>query len=266
MTFKLMLVAATLSAAAWSVHAADTAEHAASASAMGHTGATGHAAHWEYAGHGGPSHWSELEDGFATCKLGKTQSPIDIRGAKKGKLEPIGFNYATGPAEVINNGHTVQVNLSNGGSVKLADGEYKLLQFHFHTPAEEQVNGVKYPLVAHFVHKNAEGKLAVVAVLFKEGAENAQLKSVFANMPAKAGESKALDGGLDPASVLPEQRGYYAYRGSLTTPPCSEGVRWQVLKQTVTLSKEQLAAFKTLYPMNARPVQPLNGRKIEVSQ
>ncbi|HAT30693.1 MAG TPA: carbonate dehydratase [Janthinobacterium sp.] len=223
-------------------------------------------AHWSYEGHGGPERWNELEHDFAGCKLGRQQSPIDIRGAKKAKLEPIGFHYTAGPATVVNNGHTVQVNLTAGGSITLPDGEYKLLQFHFHTPSEEKIDGVASPLVAHFVHRNAAGKLAVVAVLFQAGGENAALKGVFEHMPAKAEESAALEGGLDPAAILPARRGYYAYMGSLTTPPCSEGVRWQVLKQNATVSAAQLATFQKLYSMNARPVQSLNGRTLEVSE
>ena len=222
-------------------------------------------AHWAYAGHGGPSHWSELDEGFSGCKLGKEQSPIDIRGATKASLTPIGFNYTPGAATVNNNGHTIQVNLAAGGTITLPDGEYKLLQFHFHTPSEEKVNGVGFPLVAHFVHMGEGGKLAVVAVLFEKGAANAALKGVFSGLPAKEKQTREIDS-FDPASVLPEQRGYYAYMGSLTTPPCSEGVRWQVLKQPATLSSAQLKSFQKLYPMNARPVQALNGRSLEVSE
>jgi carbonic anhydrase len=252
MKIKSMLVALALGAASLSASVAVCA-------------AEGHAPHWDYQkGHTGPAHWNELEDGFAGCKLGKTQSPIDIRGAKKAKLAPIGFNYAAGDAEVVNNGHTVQVNLSQGGAIKLADGDYALLQFHFHTPSEEKINGKSYPLVAHFVHKNADGKLAVVAVLFKLGKENAALKPVFDALPAKSGDKAALAGGLDPAAILPAGRSYYAYTGSLTTPPCSEGVQWHVLKDGVTLSAAQLKAFQKLYPMNARPVQALNGRSVQV--
>jgi carbonic anhydrase len=228
--------------------------------------ADGHAPHWDYQkGHTGPAHWNELEDGFAGCKLGKTQSPIDIRGAKKAKLAPIGFNYAAGAAEVVNNGHTIQVNLAEGGAIKLADADYPLLQFHFHTPSEEKINGKNYPLVAHFVHKNADGKLAVVAVLFKLGKENAALKAVFDALPANSGDKLALSGGLDPAAILPAKRGYYAYTGSLTTPPCSEGVLWMVLKQPVPISMDQVGIFSRLYPMNARPIQQADGRLIKES-
>lgn len=221
-------------------------------------------AHWQYSGKDGAAHWGDLEQDFATCKLGKEQSPVDIRGATKAKLDPIGFHYVSSTAEEVNNGHTVQVDVASGGSIKLADGEYKLVQFHFHTPSEEKINGKRYPLVVHLVHKNAEGKLAVVAVLFKEGKENAALKAVFDNLPAEAGARKVLEGGIDPQAILPAKHAYYAYNGSLTTPPCSEDVRWQVLKTTSEVSKQQLAAFRKLYPMNARPVQPLNGRKVLV--
>jgi carbonic anhydrase len=154
------------------------------------------------------------------------------------------------------------VNLPAAGSATLDGVEYKLLQFHFHTPSEEKIDGKSYPLVAHLVHKNAEGQLAVVAVLFKAGKENAALKPVFDHLPAKEGETRKLDVAVDAADLLPANRAYYAFTGSLTTPPCSEEVRWQVLKTPVELSSSQLAAFRKLYRMNARPVQPLNGRKV----
>jgi len=247
MKLKMVVFALGLLAGAASVQASDNAPH------------------WSYTGKTGASHWGELEHDFTSCKLGKEQSPIDIRGAKSGQLAPIGFGYTPGAAEIVNNGHTVQVNLAAGGSIKLATGDYKLLQFHFHTPSEEKVNGKRYPLVAHLVHKNDAGELAVVAVLFKQGKENAALKQVFAELPAHAGEKHALEGGFNVDAVLPAQRGYYAFLGSLTTPPCSEGVRWQVLKTESEISKGQLAAFRKLYAMNARPVQPLNGRAIAVS-
>lgn len=231
------------------------------------TRAADHAPHWDYTGHAGAGHWGELDDAFATCKLGQAQSPIDIRtrGAVHGELPAIGFGYAAGSAEVVNNGHTVQVNLPEGGTVKLAGGEYKLLQFHFHTPSEERVDGRAFPLVAHLVHKSEVGELAVVGVLFKLGKANAALQKVFDAMPREAGAKAALAGGFDAAALLPRHQGYWAFEGSLTTPPCSEGVKWQVLRQPVELSRAQLAAFRKLYPMNARPVQPLNGRVVRTA-
>lgn len=225
----------------------------------------GKPAHWSYTGPTGAPKWGDMQSDFATCKLGKKQSPIDIKGAKKGDLPAIGFNYGQTGAEVVNNGHTIQVNLATGGDVKVASGGYKLLQFHFHTPSEEMVNGKPYPLVAHLVHKSDGGKLAVVAVLFKEGKKNAVLDRVFAAMPAKEDGKADLAGGLNVTDLLPAKRGYWAFEGSLTTPPCSEEVQWHVLKEPVEMSKEQLAAFKKLYPMNARPVQPLNGRSLQES-
>ena len=217
--------------------------------------------HWGYQGEHGPAQWAQLEPGFSTCALGQLQSPIDIRNAVKADLPEIDFAYRAGPAEVLNNGHTVQVNLPAAGGIAIAGANYALLQFHFHTPSEERIAGMAWPMVAHLVHKSAQGQLAVVAVLFKEGAVNAALAPVFANLPA-AGKSQALADRFDPSQILPDKRGYYAYQGSLTTPPCSEQVRWQVLKQPLELSAEQMAAFRQLYPMNARPVQPLNGRDV----
>jgi carbonic anhydrase len=226
-----------------------------------------HAApHWSYSGKTDPAHWAALESANSACQLSKEQSPINIveKSARKAALAPLVFNYPAGSAEVVNTGHSVQVNLPAGGTVNTADGEANLLQFHFHTPSEEKINGASYPMVAHFVHKSADGKLSVVAVLFKEGKENKTLAPVFAALPPE-GKPVSL-ATFEPAAILPAKRGYYKFTGSLTTPPCSDGVRWQVLKQPAELSKEQIAAFRRLYPMNARPVQPLNGRVVEVSE
>lgn len=221
--------------------------------------------HWSYEGATGPDHWAELEKDYAPCKLGKEQSPIDIRETKRAKLAPIVFAYAQGPAEIVNNGHTVQVTPSSGGAIKVGATEYRLLQFHFHAPSEERIAGKAHAMVAHFVHKSAEGKLAVVAVLLDAGAENPAWKQIFDNLPAKEGETRPLQGGVEPARLLPAGRGYYRFMGSLTTPPCTEGVRWFVLKESVSISEAELAAFQKLYPHNARPVQPTNGRPIEES-
>jgi carbonic anhydrase len=219
--------------------------------------------HWSYEGKHGATHWGGMDTSFAQCKFGKEQSPIDIRNARKSALAPIGFAYAAGAAEIVNNGHTIQVNLRAGGMAKVDATEYKLLQFHFHTPSEESINGESYPMVAHMVHKNAEGKLAVVAVLFREGSKNRGLETVFNAFPKREGDVRSLTGNFNPVDILPTKRGYYRYIGSLTTPPCSEGVRWFVLKQHVELSKQQIEAFRKIYKMNARPVQPLNGRLVE---
>lgn len=217
--------------------------------------------HWGYQGEHGPAQWAEVDPGFSTCALGRMQSPIDIRNALKADLPEIDFAYGAGPAEVLNNGHTVQVNLPASGGIAIDGTHYALLQFHFHTPSEEKVAGMAFPMVAHFVHKSAAGSLAVVAVLLKEGKQNPALAQVLDTLPAQ-GTTHALAGTFDPTPILPEKRGYYAFQGSLTTPPCSENVRWQVLKEPIEVSREQVAAFRKLYPMNARPTQPLNGRQL----
>jgi len=223
--------------------------------------------HWQYGkGHGGPAHWKELSPEFATCGVGKHQSPIDIRNAKPEKLPELQFGYQVAAPKVVNNGHTIQVSVPPGSLLMVGDHTYELQQFHFHTPSEEAVQGKHAALVAHFVHKDAEGKLAVVAVLFDVGAESAALAPVFAKLPGEKGTDVFLEGSpLDPSSVLPAKRGYWEFEGSLTTPPCTEGVRWLVLREHAKISKAQLAAFKKLYPENARPLQPLNGRTIRAS-
>jgi carbonic anhydrase len=229
-------------------------------------GARAQEAHWGYGKEHGPSQWSELKPEFETCSAGKRQSPINIAAAEKADLPAIDFKYQASPLRIVNNGHTIQVNLSPGSTIAISDHSYALLQFHFHTPSEEAIRGKHHALVAHFVHKDTEGKLAVVAVLFDVGKSNAALAPVLAKMPREEGPERTFEGtSLDPAKLLPSKRGYYEFEGSLTTPPCSEGVRWFVLKQPVTLAKEQLDTFRKLYPANARPTQPLNGRTVRES-
>jgi carbonic anhydrase len=222
--------------------------------------------HWTYEGKHGPAQWGSLDPKYEACGIGKHQSPIDIRKAEKADLPEIQFAYQLAQPTLVNNGHTVQVTVPAGSAITVGDHRYELRQFHFHTPSEEAVSGKRAPLVAHLVHEDAEGKLAVVAVLFDVGAESAALKPVFAKLPAKAGTDVALEGTqIDPTAMLPAKRGYYEFEGSLTTPPCSEGVRWLVLREHSKISKAQLAAFRKLYPANARPLQPLNGRAVRAS-
>jgi carbonic anhydrase len=227
--------------------------------------AAGPQAHWGYQGEHAPEHWAEMDPGFETCALGHMQSPIDIHDALPADLPKIGFEYHAGPAEDANNGHTIQVNLPDSGGIDIGGTHYALVQFHFHTPSEEKIDGEAYPMEMHLVHKDADGHLAVVAVMLKEGSENAALEEIFDALPKAEGDKHALEA-LDPAALLPAERGYYAYTGSLTTPPCSEGVRWQVLKRPIEVSESQIEAFRKLFPANARPVQPLNGRAVQESR
>ena len=235
-------------------------------STAGSLNATGPGPHWGYAGHEGPAHWGDLEKGNVSCKLGKEQSPIDIKGGTKAQMPAIVFDYKSGPLKVINNGHTVQVNFDKGSSIKVGDKHYDLLQTHFHTPSEELVNGKTYDMVWHLVHKSTEGKLAVVGVLVKAGARNSAIDTVAANLPAQVGREQAVKGAvINPATLLPGNRGYYHFMGSLTTPPCSEGVSWYVLKTPIEASSEQIKKFGAIFGSNARPTQPLNARVVKES-
>ena len=217
---------------------------------------------WGYEGKTGPDNWGNLSQEYATCKLGQQQAPIDIPTKSLGKATAaIKPAYKASAGEIINNGHTIQLSLSDAGGANLSGVDYKYLQTHFHAPGEEKVDGKSYPFNAHIVHQSADGKLAVIGVFYKEGTENAALKEVFSQMPDKDGKV-AIKGAINPTGFLPKSLAYYSYVGSLTTPPCSEGVTFYILKTPMEMSKAQLEQFKKLYPMNARPTFPLNGRKI----
>lgn len=262
---SILLALALGAALGGTANASDPAQRAHKADA--HPAHPAHAPHWTYSGKTGASHWGELQAGFEACSVGREQSPIDIRGASAAELPPLAFDYSTSSAEIVNNGHTIQIDLPQGGMLRLPFGAYRLLQFHFHTPSEEQVNGKRYPLVAHLVHQSAEGQLAVVAVLLDEGAANAVIDKVWTYMPLDAGDRVRMPAGLlNLSDLLPADQRYYQFMGSLTTPPCSENVLWMVLKAPVTLSKAQHKLFTQLYPHNARPVQPLNGRVVREAQ
>lgn len=218
--------------------------------------------HWAYEGEHGPEHWGDMSKDYASCSHGKTQSPIDISGAQNEALPDIGFAYKPSKTNILNNGHTIQVNYDEGSSITLDGVQYSLLQFHFHDPSEHTVAGKSFGMEVHLVHKNAKGELAVVGLLIQEGKENTVLAETWKNMPAKADEKKTLAVSINAQDLLPEGHTYYRYSGSLTTPPCSEGVNWLVFKSPIEMSKAQIAAFKKLINKNARPVQPLNTRTV----
>jgi len=228
--------------------------------------ADGHGPHWSYHGHGGPAHWAELDPAFETCAKGLSQSPINISKTEKADLPALEFSYGTAAPTIWNNGHTVQVNLPAGNSLKVGEQSYELLQFHFHTPSEEAVAGKRAAMVAHFVHKNAEGRLGVVGLLIQPGKRNAGFDSVFAHMPRPGEKITVDDLKLDLAGLLPASLSYYSFEGSLTTPPCSEGVSWMVLKSPVTVSPDQIKAFRRLVHENARPLQPVHERVVKESR
>jgi carbonic anhydrase len=225
--------------------------------------------HWSYSGEGGPAHWGALEKDYAVCAVGHAQSPIDIETAKvrKQNLAPLVFDYKPGALHIINNGHSIQVNVPAGSTLTVGGDRYSLVQFHFHHPSEELVNGKRSAMVAHLVHRDSQGHLAVVAVLLDPGQSNATIATLWRNLPHAQGH-EAVPAGVtvNPAGLLPATRDYYTFPGSLTTPPCSEGVRWFVLKTPARISGDELATFAKIYPANARPPQPLAGRVVAMNK
>ena len=217
-----------------------------------------HVAHWDYEGEMGPEHWGKE---FPTCGKGKSQAPLNI----KGPFEKVRFNvvpdYKPGPLKIINNGHTIQVNVVPGSKLRIDGKAFDLLQFHFHRPSEEHINGKPSAMVIHFVHKNESGELAVLGVLLQEGNENPGIKTLWSYAPPKEGPEVAPDNvAFNPNNLLPREMEFFHYDGSLTTPPCTEKVKFFILKSQVNISKEQITQFP--FKMNARPIQALNDRKI----
>jgi len=219
--------------------------------------------HWGYEGAGAPENWGNLKEAFALCGNGQSQSPIDIQteGLTQ-SAKPIEFNYKTSKINVVNNGHTIQANYDEGSYAVIDGKKFDLLQFHFHSPSENTLNGKPADMVAHMVHKAEDGTLAVVGVLFNQGKENAFLSPIWSNLPQQAGEKTSSDNSIFAANLLPEDKSYYHFTGSLTTPPCSEGVSWNVMATAVEASQAQIDAFTSIFEKSVRPVQALNGRKI----
>jgi len=218
---------------------------------------------WDYGETLGPAHWGELKPEYAPCKSGHSQSPIDIRNPQKADLPPIQFDYKPSPLHIIDNGHTVMINYGSGSSMSVGGKKYALKQFHFHRPSEEKINGKGYEMVVHLVHADQEGKLAVVAVLLQKGNDNPVVHELWSDLPKEKEKEEFLDNvQIDVAGLLPGNRGYYTFPGSLTTPPCSEGVTWFVLKHPVTISPAEIEQFSRLYRHDARPTQPLYDRVV----
>ncbi len=226
---------------------------------------------WSYQGADGPDHWASLDPEYAACN-GKEQSPIDIQSAQKADLPALRFEYHSGPLQyLINNGYTIRVNYHDApgsGNFLTVDGKrYQLTQFHFHHPSEEYIHGKPSDMVAHLMHQAADGTVAGVAVLIRTGSANPTVERIWAHMPtAKSGEEQIPGVSVDPAGLLPRYLAYLTYRGSITAPPCTEGVTWFVLKTPVELSADEIRAFAALYPHDVRPIQPLNGRIVEESR
>ena len=225
----------------------------------------GHAPHWSYEGEQGPQAWASLSGEFGRCSSGSRQSPIDIRDGIPLQLDPVRFDYRPVPFKVIDNGNTIQVNVSPGNSIEVMGRRYDLVQFHFHKPSEERVNGRQFDMGVHLVHKDLDGRLAVVAVLLERGGFQPVVQTVWNHLPLEKHEEVAVSAPLDLNRLLPAERGYFTYMGSITTPPCSEGVLWMVMKEPVPVSSDQISVFSRFYPMNARPIQSTAGRLIKES-
>ncbi len=218
---------------------------------------------WDYSGAEGPENWGKLSPEFTACSRGKNQSPINLSAFVEADLKSIGIHYQSGGTEVVNNGHTLQLNYAPGSEISINGRKFELKQYHFHAPSENHINGKSYPLEAHLVHADEDGNLAVIAVMFEEGKPNESLAKTWAEIPDKANDKHKLSSRVTAEGILPSDRDYYRFNGSLTTPPCSEGVVWLVMKKPVTASKDQMEKLIRVMPKpNNRPLQAINARPV----
>ena len=218
---------------------------------------------WAYDGEAGPAHWANVDPSFAGCAHGVNQSPVNLTGFIEAEMAPLEFIYTGLATEIGNNGHTIQVNYAAGSTMKVAGRTYMLRQFDFHSPSEHQINGEYFPMEAQFLHADYDGNLAIVSVMFTVGEENAGMKKLWRQMPTEEGTKAGLYSQVRAEELMPADRDYYRYNGSLTTPPCSEGVTWIVMKNPVTLSEAQLKQFtEVMGQSNNRPVQATNARPV----
>ncbi|MCP4045361.1 MAG: carbonic anhydrase family protein [Gammaproteobacteria bacterium] len=223
-----------------------------------------HAPHWSYEGEKGPEYWGGLADEYTMCSRGLNQSPINLVAALHADLPQLVFDYySKSILDEVNNGHTIQQNVQPGSFLRIPDWgmNFALKQFHFHSPSEHTVNGESFAMELHFVHTDENGSSAVVGVFIDEGEEHPVLSKMWSFMPENAGETSVQSIGIEETDLLPSTREYFTYGGSLTTPPCSEGVKWMVLKTPIEASVEQIAIFKArVGPITNRPIQPPNAR------
>ena len=216
-----------------------------------------------YGADNGSEKWGQLDGKYALCESGDMQSPIDLAGANAIGNIVLTVNYRAGPLTVANNGLTVQADFAPGSTMTSGGMTFNLIQIHFHSPSEHAISGKRYPLTGHFVHATEDGKLGVLGVMFEEGAANAELAKILAAAPEEKSDPAMVNGqSIDPNGMLPADRSVYRYMGSLTTPPCSEGVNWHVLKEPITASEDQIEAFEELMGDSARPVRALNNRLV----
>ncbi|VAX01906.1 Carbonic anhydrase, alpha class [hydrothermal vent metagenome] len=230
---------------------------------LSNTSFANESSHWGYGNSNGPTHWSEINPDFSLCKNGKNQSPINISGFIKAPHESLKPHYKSKVDEIVNNGHTIQINMHAGSNIKIDNTHFNLNQFHFHSPSENTINGKSFPLEGHFVHTDKNNNLVVLAVMFENGDKNTALETLWKHMPINSGEHKNLTNNITVSNLMPKNMDYYRFNGSLTTPPCSEGVRWYVFKNPIKVSKQQVDQFhETIHHANNRPVQSINARLI----
>ncbi|MCI0587506.1 MAG: carbonic anhydrase family protein [Planctomycetes bacterium] len=226
-------------------------------------------AEWSYGGETGPEHWGDLSPSYVLAKTGRQQSPVDIVASRaiRKDLAALNARYDATSLEILNNGHTVEVDYHGRGVIAVDGREYELAQFHFHSPSEHTIDGEHAPMELHLVHTDAGGHLAVIGVLIREGRPHPELALLWRHLPAAPFRKEAVEGvQVDASNLLPGSLASYRYSGSLTTPPCSEGVSWFVLQAPIEASAGQIAAFREVIHGNNRPIQPLNGRTITASR
>lgn len=222
------------------------------------------AAEWSYDGRTGPDHWHGLSPDYATCGDGLEQSPIDIAGVIAAGAPALEIDYNSTPLTIFNNGHTIEIEYHDGSTLSVDGHTWELEQLHFHTGSEHTVDGMGAPMEMHLVHSDGNGSLAVLGVFIEEGAANLALAPIFEHLPAEPGEPDEIDGvEINVADALPAELRAWRYDGSLTTPPCTEGVRWHVLSTPIEASATQIGAFQAIFDYNFRPTQPLNDRVID---
>ncbi|MBJ78175.1 MAG: carbonate dehydratase [Acidiferrobacteraceae bacterium] len=214
---------------------------------------------WSYEGAEGPENWGKIAAAYAACGRGRQQSPIDLSGTIKSELPNISLDWTVGVRNILNNGHTLEVETDNGGTATIGKSSFDLVQFHFHTPSEHAIDGKRAQMEAHFVHANADGALMVVSVMLQPGGDNQLFSRLLESAPRKVGE-REISGTVNPLELIPSTQNYWWYMGSLTTPPCSQIVSWVVLKEPILISEKDAASFAELFPNNARPLQPVNHR------
>lgn len=273
---NLVLVGVMLAAAVSCHKQADT-DHAAGGQPKTETVASAHEGpHWSYEGDAGPASWGTLSPDWLPCGDGKSQSPVDIDQTVRADLpemratyQPVSLKiiHSAHVADGINNGHTIQISYSDGDMLTIGREQFQLVQYHFHIPSEHTVRGQHHAMEMHLVHKSAADSLAVIGVFIDDGAHNAAFDPILSNLPAtKGAETHVENVMIDVNQLLPSNLESYRYDGSLTTPPCSEGVKWIVMTTPIQMSAEQIAAFRALIDGNSRPVQPLNGRVVETDK